>query len=196
MVATAAAGLILVLHPSSDRLVRVVAVAVQGVGQVALYLAAQRTTDLAEIERYMEQAYDGHMTFYLNPLDFGAEALKHLRRVADVYPGGSGRWLSLFALAAVAGLVIAAVKGSSRAETIAARFLLSLVAFAFVGALLGRFPFGPDGGRPRELRHTAVATPCGSSLPSPSALPPSCTASVASPLVGLPCTSRSMRCCC
>jgi hypothetical protein len=144
MVATAAAGLILVLHPSSDRLVRVVAVAVQGVGQLALYLAAQRTTDLAELERFMEQAFDGHMTFYPNPLDFAAESLKHLRRVSDVYPGGSATWLSLFALVAVAGLVIASVRGHRRSEALAARVFLVVVAFAFVGSLLGRFPFGPN----------------------------------------------------
>jgi hypothetical protein len=148
LVATAAAGLILVAHPASDRRVRIVAVTVQGVGQVAFYLAAQRATDLAGIEEFMEVAYDGHMTFFPNPIDFAAEVLEHLRRVSDVYPGGSGTWLSLFSLVAVAGLGIAAFKGHRRAEALTARFLLSLVAFAFVGALLGRFPFGPvTGGR-------------------------------------------------
>jgi hypothetical protein len=146
LLGTVGAGLILLLHPESDRFARFAALAIQGVGLGVLYLVEARATNLAAIEKFMQRVYDAHMTFYLNPIRFSAEALKHLRRVAEVYPGGSGTWLSVFALAAVVGLVMASIKGCSRAEMLAARFFLLLTVFAFVGALLGRFPFGPSSG--------------------------------------------------
>jgi hypothetical protein len=94
----------------------------------------------------METAYDGHMTFSWNPVTFAAEVLKHLRRLAEVYPaspGDVGWWLALLAVLSMTGLVIAAVRGRRGSETLAARYLLLLVVLAAVGSLVDRFPFGP-----------------------------------------------------
>jgi hypothetical protein len=142
VVASALAMVILVLHPSSDRLVRIGALGAQSVCQVALYLAERRTSDLNEVEEWMESLYDGHLSLHLDPGRSFHEILTHLDRITDVYPGGSGRWLSVVALAFLAGLVVASVRGP-RDETIVARFCLLLVIFAFVGGVLGKFPFGP-----------------------------------------------------
>jgi hypothetical protein len=147
LLATAGAGLILVLHPAADRPVRITAVTIQAVVQCAYLMAAQSKSDLAEIEEFMETGYDGHMSFSWNPLTFGREVLKHLRRLAEVFPGNPGDdawWLALLAMFSMAGLAIAAVKGRGRSEAIVARYLLTLVLLAASGSLAERFPFGPS----------------------------------------------------
>jgi hypothetical protein len=146
LLASIVAGLVLFLHPQSDRPVRFAALAIQCVGLGLLYLAEVRATNLDDIEKFMKRAYDAHISFSLNPLDFGSDVLKHLGRVARVYPGGSGPWLASLGLAAVAGLVLASIRSTHRAELLAARFFGLLVAIAFVGAVLGRFPFGTSSG--------------------------------------------------
>jgi hypothetical protein len=153
LLATAGAGVILALHPSHDRIVRIVAVGVQAAVQGAYYVVAQSKTDLAGIEEVVGSHYDGHMDFSWNPLTFGRELLTHLRRVAEVFPlgpGGNRWWLALLAVLAVAGLVIASVKGHGRSETLAARYLLLLVALAAGGSMVDRFPFGPSNGQSAE----------------------------------------------
>jgi hypothetical protein len=142
LVVMAAAGAILFLHPASDRIVRGAAVTAQAVGFLGLLWLAQRSSDLAGIEAFNGHFYDAHLDFFINPIRFAGEVLQHLRRVAMVYPGGSGAWLTLFALAAVAGLVVAAVRTWTRSESLRARLLLLILAFAFFGALLHKFPFG------------------------------------------------------
>ena len=143
MVAVAGAGVLLVLHPTSDRIIRVVAVGVQAIAQlVYLYIASQKV-DLAGLEKVLQDRFDAHMNFSWNPISLARESVTHLRRVAQVYPGGSGVWLTLFGLLAIAGLVAAATKGYRRSESIAARYLLLLVAIAFVGSFLHQLPFGP-----------------------------------------------------
>lgn len=160
LVATAGAAVVLVLHPAGDRILRLGAVGAQAVAQLLYFTVAQTKTDLAQIERTMEVNFDGHMTRYWNPIDFTRESMKHLRRVAEVFPGGSGGWLTLFGLLAIAGLVAAATRGRRRSENIAARYLLLLVAMAFVGALLDRFPFGPTNiGLSAGGRHTLWLVP-------------------------------------
>jgi hypothetical protein len=146
LLATAGAGVILVLHPCADRRVRIMAVGVQAVVQGAYLTVAQSKSDLAGIEEVMGRVFDGHMTFSWNPLTFGAEVLEHLRRLAEVYPGSPGEdrwWLAALALLSMAGVVIAAVRGRQRTETLAARYLLLLVLLAAGGSLVDRFPFGP-----------------------------------------------------
>jgi len=142
LVASASAGIILVLHAKDDRRVRLAAVGVQAVIQ-AVYLAAARSrTDLAGIEEVMESSYDGHITFSANPVDFGPEVLKHVRRLAEVYPDGAGAWLTAFALLALGGLVLGAVKGRSATERVLSRWFALMIGLAFVGALFDQFPFG------------------------------------------------------
>jgi hypothetical protein len=142
MLTTALAGGVLVLHPAGDRVLRVAAVAAQGALQLLLYTAYRRASDLDGIERFMDY-YDGHVDFHANPLDFGDEILTHMARIAEVHPGGSGVALRLIAVAAVAGLVIGAIRPRHRAEALTSRLALGLLLFAFVASLFDRFPFGP-----------------------------------------------------
>ena len=141
-VATAVAGVILVLYATSDRIVRLVAVAAQAVGQLALFAAMQHAagSQLHELETNQETLYDGHLTFSWNPLRFGGEALEHLRRIAVVFPGGPRWWLTACALLALAGLLVAAFR---KRQSVAARYLALILFVAFVGGVVGRFPFGP-----------------------------------------------------
>ncbi len=141
-VATAVAGVILLVHAQSDRLVRVSAVAVQAVGQLLLFAAMQQTAgrQLAELEANQETLYDAHVTFSWNPLRFGADALEHYRRLAIVFPGGPEALLTACALVALAGLLVAAF---TKRQSVAARYLLLILFVAFVGGVAGRFPFGP-----------------------------------------------------
>jgi hypothetical protein len=147
LVATAAGGLILALHPSADRVVRLTAVGVQAAVQGAYFVVLQSKSDTARIEEVLEHVYDAHMSFSWNPLTFGREGLKHLRRLAEVFPanpGGNSWWLALLAVLSMSGLVIAATRGRRRSETVAGRYLLLLVVAAAIGSLVDRFPFGPS----------------------------------------------------
>jgi hypothetical protein len=142
-VATAVAGVILLLHAQSDRVVRLLAVAAQGLGQLILFMAMQQAAarQLEDLEANQEALYDAHVTFSWNPLRFGADALEHYRRLAIVFPGGSGWLLTTCALFAFAGLVVAAF---TQRQSVAARYLLLILVVAFVGGVAGRFPFGPE----------------------------------------------------
>ena len=154
------AGVILVLHPQTDRRIRLTAVGAQALVQ-ALYLrTAQTKSDLDAIEAVMETRHDGHITFHANPIEFVRESLKHLRRVAEVFPSGSGAWLTLFGLLAIGGLVVAAVRGRA-GERLVAQFSLLMIALAFAGALVDRFPFGPANFFPHSPggRHTLWLVP-------------------------------------
>src|SRR5262245_37171527 len=146
LLATAAAGVILALHPSGDRRVRIAAVSAQAVAQVAYYVVAQSKTDLAGVEAVIGTQYDGHIDFSWNPLTFGRELLAHLSRLAEVFPlspGDNRWWLALLAVLSMVGLVVASVKGR-RSETLAARYLLLLAVLAAAASLVDRFPFGPS----------------------------------------------------
>jgi hypothetical protein len=146
LVATAAGGLILALHPSGDRVVRLTAVGVQAAVQGAYFVVLQSKSDTARIEEVLEHVYDAHMSFSWNPLTLGREGLEHLRRLAEVFPanpGGNSWWLALLAVLSMSGLVIAATRSRRRSETLAGRYLVLLVAAAAVGSLADQFPFGP-----------------------------------------------------
>ncbi len=161
LVATAVAMFVMFLHPNGDRWVRFGALVVQGIGQLIFYLVAQRMADLAQIEEVNEKFYDSHMDLHLNPIEFWNESIEHLRRVAEVFPGGTGPWLTVFAIAAVVGLVIGVVRGRRPSETLPAQFFLLMVAGAFVGALLHKFPFGPLNDNPFSAggRHSLWLVP-------------------------------------
>jgi len=159
LIATAIAGALLVLQPSterpspeapaSDRLVRIGAVATQAVAFLGLFAWLQRSSDLAEIETAQEENYDGHLDFALNPLSYGADIADHFGKVAEVFPIGgvdwpSAEWLPLLAaLIAVIGLVGGILVPRWR---LTSSFFLAIVVFAIVGASVGKFPFGPSGG--------------------------------------------------
>jgi hypothetical protein len=141
MLATVAAAIIVVLHPRRDLRLRVVAVAVQAVGVLALLVAVDRTHSAQMLTDYFDQ-YDGFISFSLNPVTFGRDVFHHLTRITDVFPGGPA-WFGVVCVAAVTvGLVMAARGHGPRA--IAARFMIAAVLLAFVGALAQRVPFGSD----------------------------------------------------
>ena len=153
--ATAAATLTLFLHPSSDRGRRFAAGLLQLVVQGGLALAAGSRTNLADVERVMQTSYDAHMDLYLDPRSLAHEVAQHLRRIAEVYPSGPGRWLSIVVVAALAGLALGAFRARNRTEALAARYLLIAFTLAAVGSFADRFPFGPDN------RGIAVGSPGG-----------------------------------
>jgi hypothetical protein len=149
--AAAVAGAFIVLRPASDLPVRVVAVGTQAAATIALFLAEGRTYDYAETQSVYRDTWDAYPDFHLNPIQFGNEALIHLRRLAEVFPDGPP-WLAMICgLAALAGLAFAATRGR---QAIRARYLAALIALTFIGSLFGDLPFGPkeanplsDGGR-------------------------------------------------
>jgi hypothetical protein len=140
-VAIAVAGVILLLHARSDRVVRLLAVAAQAVGQLAVLAAMQQSSGraLEVLESNQEANYDGHLTFSWNPLRFGDEALTHYRRLAVAFPGGPGWWLTACALLALAGLLLAAF---TKRQSVPARYLALVLFVAFIGGVIDRFPFG------------------------------------------------------
>mgnify|MGYP003390886063 CR=1 FL=1 len=142
-IATALASVVLLVHPRSDTAVRLAAVVTQGIVQLVLYLASRNTADMDGIQEYQEVVHDGHLTFTLNPLEMGRQLIRHLGRIAEVYPGGPTRLMQVVGVATVSMLLVAALgRGTSRHETVASRFLIALMAFAAAAATAGMVPFG------------------------------------------------------
>jgi hypothetical protein len=146
LVATAAAGIVLLLHPTSDRRVRFVAVSAQAALQLVLLLAIQRTYDAHELEVFWGRRHDAFLDFDINPIRFGGELLEHLSRIAHVFPGNSGWWPTLCVLGALGGLLGVALTKRSSPNAVRAHYLLVLLLVAILGGLLDKFPFGPARG--------------------------------------------------
>jgi hypothetical protein len=145
MIAVAAAGVIVLLHPTRDVWVRGVAVGAQAAATGALFAAERATYDSSNIEDAVEEQFDAFVAFDANPIRFGEEILLHLRRVAETFTGSS-EWLAVVCvLAALAGLAAVAIRGPN---AVRARYLWLIVAVALAGGLLGKFPFGPAEGNP------------------------------------------------
>jgi hypothetical protein len=146
LVATAAAGIVLLLHPASDRRMRFGAVGTQAALQLILLEATQRTYNARELEVWWARMHDAYLDLDANPVRFGAELLEHLRRVAHVFPGGSGWWATLCVIVALLGLLGASLTRPPNSTAVRARYLLVILLIAIAGALLDRFPFGPARG--------------------------------------------------
>jgi hypothetical protein len=146
LIATAVAGIILVLHSRADRPVRVVAVAAQLMTTLVMVRAMQGTYNENAIATYWKRELDGFLDFELNPFAFGAEVLRHLTRVTAVFPGGPAWWAALSVLAASVGLLIIAWNGR---HAVRARFLLLLALVALAGGIVDKLPFGPKTGPPQ-----------------------------------------------
>jgi hypothetical protein len=140
LVATAVAGIILLLHGSGDRRVRVIAVGAQLVGVLVFLSAMHRTYNAQVVAGYWNRNFDGFLDFDPNPVRFGADIFEHLTRIATVFPGGPTIWAALAVLAATVGLVAIAWSGP---HAIQGRFLLLLAFVAFVAGVLDKIPFGP-----------------------------------------------------
>jgi hypothetical protein len=146
LLATAAAGIVLLLHPTSDRRVRFVAIGAQATLQLILLLATQRTYDAHELEVFWGRRHDAYLDFDINPIQLGGELLEHLGRIAHVFPGNSGWWPTLCVIVALVGLVGAALTKRSSPSAIRVRYLLVVLLVAILGGLLDKFPFGPAQG--------------------------------------------------
>jgi hypothetical protein len=134
--AVAVVALILALHPSGDRQIRVISAGAQLLAVAALYIAASRTYNSEAVHGFFASR-GGSIEFDPNPVAFGRELFNHFWNVADVFPGG----LPTLALAAGAvGLLVAAWRGSI---VVPARFLLLMVIIAAGGSVVGLVPFGP-----------------------------------------------------
>jgi hypothetical protein len=140
LIAAAVAGLVLLVHPASDLKIRGPAIVVQGAATVALGVAVIHSYNSESVELDWRHNWDAFLTFYPNPLRFGAEVLHHLTRIAQVFPGGPGWFATLCVLVAICGLAIEAWRGP---QAIVARYLLLLLSVAFVGGVVGKLPFGP-----------------------------------------------------
>ena len=146
LVATAAAGIVLLLHPVSDRTVRFVAVGAQAVLQLVLFVATQRTYDTHELEAFWTRTYDAYLDFDVNPVRFGTEFREHLSRVAHVFPGGGGWWATLCVIIALVAVAVVAVTRRSPPNAVRARYLLFVFLIAIVGGILDKLPFGAGQG--------------------------------------------------
>lgn len=145
MIAVAAAGVIVLLHPARDLWVRAVAVGAQAAVTGALFVAERATYHSSVVEDLVNEQWDTFVTFDPNPVRFDEEILLHLRRLAETLTGDS-EWLAMVCvLAALAGLATVSFRGP---QAVRARFLWLIVGVAFVGSLLGKFPFGPAEGNP------------------------------------------------
>ena len=151
LVAFAVAGALLLLYANADLRMRLVTVSIQAAATIALLVAEGKTYNRAFQADVLNGKWDTFVDFHANPVTFANEILIHLRRVADVFTSASAPVAMVCALVAVAALVVAARGGP---QALRARYLVALLGLAFVGSVLGRFPFGPaqltpgsDGGR-------------------------------------------------
>jgi hypothetical protein len=144
LLAVAAAGIVFILHPRSDFRFRAFAVGAQEVVHLGFLLAAfggQYSYNNASLDNQWRQKWNAFVDFHLNPVRFIEDAVRHLGRVAEVYPGGPGWFAVLCGVIALVGLLIASFRGR---EALRARYLLVVLALAFAGSVLGKFPFGPE----------------------------------------------------
>jgi hypothetical protein len=137
LVATAVAGVILVLHPRGDLRVRLVAVAVQAVVQLG-YLAFISGTYSGDALHAFWKASDGYVEVRANPFTTAGNFVDHLRGVFSVYPTDAHHLALVAGVVALAGLAYAA----RRTRAVSARFLLLLFAVAAGAGILQVWPFG------------------------------------------------------
>ena len=150
LVATAVAGLVVVIGSSTDRLVRVAAVGVQAVASLAYIGSTRDLYNVDAVEDFWRTRNDTFPEFTFNPFGLVGEVVQHAR-VTEVFPGGRG-WLPLLWLgAALAGLVLA---WTQRRHRVRARYLALVLLAAVVGGFARMLPFGAvngdtvaDGGR-------------------------------------------------
>jgi hypothetical protein len=151
LVATAVAGLVLLAGSRADRVVRVMAVGLQGVACLAYLGSTRDLYNVDAVEDFWRMRNDAFPEFTWNPFGLIVELGQHARRVAEAYPGGPD-WLPLLWFgAALAGLIVASVRGRDRVR---ARYLVLVLLAAVVGGFARMLPFGAinggviaDGGR-------------------------------------------------
>jgi hypothetical protein len=151
LVATAVAGLAVVIGSSTDGRVRVAAVGVQGVASLAYIGSTRDLYNVDAVEDFWHTRNDAFPEFTFNPFGLFGELVQHARRVTEVFPGGRG-WLPLLWFGvALAGLVLA---WTQRRHRVRARYLTLVLLAAVLGGFARMLPFGAvngdavaDGGR-------------------------------------------------
>jgi hypothetical protein len=139
LIVTLVAGVVLVLHPSGDRRLRLAAVAIQGAVQAGYLAVVQGRFNSERVELEWDIFWDGYIDLSADVWRSAGEVIEHLERVVGTYLDGPS-WVATAGLVlAVVGLVGGALRWRGR---LAARFLGLLVAVAFVGAVAGKVPFG------------------------------------------------------
>ena len=144
-VAAGVAGMIVLLRPSGDRVMRAVAVALQGALGVALTLAVRRTYDAHALEVWWKRNYDGFVGFDLQPLGLLSHAVTHMRRVAAVFSGGPAWWATVILIAALLALAVDALVRRRSARALRAQYLLLLMLVAVAASVVSVLPLGPTG---------------------------------------------------
>ena len=142
LIAVGVAGLIIVLHPTFDFRLRVVAVAVQEAICIVFLAVENHSHDVPALQHQFRTTWDAFIDFN-GPIQFAGDTFVHLRRVAEYFVGSS-HWLAgLCVVTAVIGLAIAAWQGR---QAVRARYLLLLLLTVFIAGVAGAFPFGPSEG--------------------------------------------------
>lgn len=137
LIATATAGVVLVLHPAGDRWVRAAAVAGQAVGSGAMLAATRTTLDIDGVSGHWG-SNGGYIA--LRPLrGLPVRLDTHGRRVVEALVDQHSWVVRLVLVAAVFGLVLTAWRGP---HPVVGRFLLATAGLAVVGSVLERVPFG------------------------------------------------------
>jgi hypothetical protein len=154
LIATVVAGLVLVLHPSGDRKLRLFSTGAQLL-VLAMLSAASSQTYNPELLKGFFAARGGFIDVDPNPITFGKDVFDHFRQVADVFPG---RFSTLSVVLAVLGLAVAAWRGPL---AVPARFLALMVVVAAGGSIVHLIPFGPPGAPGRVSLWTVTAMAVG-----------------------------------
>ena len=134
LLAVAVAGIVIVMNPVGDFMLRSVAVAVQEAACAVLYLVERGTYNGRTLERQWRRTWDGFPSLSPNSV------LTHLGRVAETFPGGPPWLARVVIVVGVVGLSIEAANGRRR---VLARYLLLVLVVAVMGGLVGVLPFGP-----------------------------------------------------
>jgi len=139
LVVTLVAGVVLVLHPSGDRRLRLAAVAVQAAIQAGYLAVVQGRFDSEQVELEWDTYWDGYIDLSANVGRSAGEVVEHLERVVGTFLDGPS-WVATAGVAlALVGLAGGALWWRGR---LAARFLGLLMIVAFAGAVAGKVPFG------------------------------------------------------
>lgn len=141
LLASAVAVVVLALHPHGDRPLRAAALVAQGAIQAAVGLKMRASYDTEAVNEDWERIWDSYIELSTDVPDLVRQVGLHVARVGQAYVGG-GRLVGLLVVAAaVAGLAWSSIAGRHR---LASRYLLGLLAVAFVGGVAGQVPFGPN----------------------------------------------------
>jgi hypothetical protein len=147
LLSVVAAGIVLALHPTDDRRVRLASTGAQ-LASCALLVLIEMRTYSARALRGFWSGKDAFIHISANPFEVARDVVRHSLRVVAVFPAGGSWWQPVALIVAIIGVVFMATRGR---QVVLGRFLLLLALFAVLGALVHRVPFGArlsgDGGR-------------------------------------------------